>query len=124
MKNALLMTNNAPGFKHITLNTVRPIKTFIGSFEGQLIGGRLEASGYPNFDTVQLARHGVTYTPKTKDWRYLNGLVVTYQPKWLPGLFLGATRSFISYSTGLGKGVSDYLPVIMPLLKKIINGIA
>jgi len=122
IKNALMMTNNAPGFKHITLNTVRPIKTFLGSFEGQLVGGRLEASGYPNFDTIQLAQHGVTYAPKTKDWRYLNGLVVTYQPKWLPGLFLGATRSFISYSTGLGRSVSDYLPVIMPILKKIING--
>jgi hypothetical protein len=121
IKNALLMTNNASGFKHISLNTVRPIKTFLGSFEGQMIGGRLEVSGYPNFDTVQLAQHGVTYTPKTKDWRYLNGMVVTYQPKWLPGLFLGATRSFISYNSELGRGVSDYLPVIMPLLKKVIN---
>jgi len=121
IKNALLMTNNAPGFKHITLNTVRPIKTFLGSFEGQLVGGRLEASGYPNFDTIRLAQHGVTYTAKKKDWRYLNGLVVTYQPKWLPGLFLGATRSFISYSKGLGVGLSDYLPVIIPILKKSLG---
>ncbi|WP_216072810.1 capsule assembly Wzi family protein, partial [Acinetobacter baumannii] len=31
--NALLMSNNAPGFLHLTFNTTRPVKTPIGSFE-------------------------------------------------------------------------------------------
>ena len=46
MRNSLLMSNTAPGFKHLTLNTRKPISTPIGSFEGQLIAGRLESSGY------------------------------------------------------------------------------
>ena len=28
------MSNNAPGFAHITLNTIKPIETGIGTFEG------------------------------------------------------------------------------------------
>ena len=118
IQNALLMTNSAPGFKHITFNTVKPIRSIIGSFEGQLIAGRLEASGYPNIDPKRLLLHKVTYTAKPDDWRYINGLVLSYQPKWVPGLFLGVTRSFIIYEKDLGKGIGDYLPVITPVLKK------
>ena len=35
VQNALVLTNNAPGFKHITINTVSPIKTWIGSCQLQ-----------------------------------------------------------------------------------------
>src|SRR5690554_2792976 len=44
--NALIFSNNARGFKHLSLNTTRPAKTFLGSFEGQLLIGRLEPSGF------------------------------------------------------------------------------
>ena len=46
IRNSLMMSNSAAGFQHFTLNTVKPFKTFIGSFEGQIIGGRLENSGF------------------------------------------------------------------------------
>ena len=36
-----MMSNHAEGFKHITFNTVKPIKTRIGDFEWQLISARL-----------------------------------------------------------------------------------
>ncbi|HPR32933.1 MAG TPA: capsule assembly Wzi family protein, partial [Prolixibacteraceae bacterium] len=121
MQNALLMTNNAPGFLHLTLNTVRPIKTIIGSFEGQLIAGRLEKSGFPNIDTLRLALHGVKYVPKPDDWRYINGLVISYQPRWLPGLFLGASRAFINYRKSMGENILNYLPVILPITKREIS---
>lgn len=114
MQNSLLMTNSAPGFKHVTLNTVRPIRTFIGSIEGQLIGGRLDASGYPGIDSTRLARHGITSLVKPNDWRYLSGLILTYQPRWLPGLFLGAARSYVTYHQDFeGKYIDDYLPVLV-----------
>ena len=45
-KNSIMMSNNARGFKHITFNTERPIKTPIGKFEFQLISGKLENSGF------------------------------------------------------------------------------
>ena len=41
-----MMSNHAEGFKHITFNTVNPIKTRIGDFEWQLITARLENSGF------------------------------------------------------------------------------
>jgi len=121
MQNALLMTNNAPGFKHLTLNTVTPIHTILGSFEGQLLGGRLDASGYPGIDSIRLAQHGIAYIAKPNDWRYLSGLILTYQPRWLHGLFVGAARSFISYHQELGGNIDNYLPVIIPMLKKTLG---
>lgn len=121
--NSLLMTNNAPGFKHLTFNTVKPVKSPIGSFEWQLITGRLEASGYPNIDPARLLAHKITYIAKPDDWRYFNGIVLSYQPKWLPGLFLGATRSFTTYSKDVEKSLNGYLPVITPITKKAVGGV-
>lgn len=118
LKNALIMTNNAPGFKHLTLNTLKPVKTPIGSFEGQLIAGRLETSGFPGMDTLALLLHGVKYTPKSYDWRYLNGVLLSYQPRWIPGLFVGASRVFQTYHELMGNTLYDYLPVVIPLRKK------
>lgn len=109
IRNSLLMSNTAPGFKHITLNTRKPIKTPIGSFEGQLIAGRLEGSGYGVLEPERTFFGNDLYVPKPNDWRYLSGLVLTWQPKWVPGLFLGLTKSSQLYSKDLSK-FSDYLP--------------
>ncbi len=106
-RNTLLMTNTAPGFKHLTFNTVRPVKTGIGSFEGQIIAGRLEGSGYNNLPD---------------DWRYLNALILSYQPKWIPGLFLGMIRSFQVYHHEMGNSLNDYLPVFIPVGKDKAGG--
>jgi len=106
-RNTLLMTNTAPGFKHLTFNTVRPIKTGIGSFEGQIIAGRLEGSGYNNLPD---------------DWRYLNALILSFQPKWIPGLFLGMIRSFQVYHHEMGNSLNDYLPVFIPVGKDKAGG--
>ena len=107
-RNSLLMTNSAPGFKHFTLNTVRPIKTPIGSFEGQMINGKLEESGFVN--NLQ------------EDWVYINAMVLSYQPKWFPGLHLGVSRSFLIYRNSMGTGLGDYFPVISFLSKKSSGG--
>lgn len=109
LRNSLLMSNDAPGFKHLTLNTIKPVKTPIGSFEGQLIAGRLENSNYspltPNWDLFSTP----LYIPKPDDWRYLSGIVLSWQPKWVPGLFLGFTRSSQVYGKDLNS-LGDYLP--------------
>lgn len=105
--NSILMSNTAPGFKHLTLNTSRPVRTPIGSIEAQIIAGRLEGSGF----TVGMP----------DDWRYLSGLVMSYQPRWLPGLFLGLTRSFQIYSEDMDDSFGDYLPIIQAFQKKNTN---
>lgn len=111
MRNSLLMSNNAAGFKHVTLNTTRPVNTPVGSFETQIIGGRLDPSG------IALPA-GSGYRAKPSDWRYISGIVFTYQPKWVPNLFLGFDRTFIVYSKDMGSGLKNYLPFLSAIEKK------
>ena len=66
---ALIMSNNAPGFAHYTFNTIRPIKTFLGSFEFQLITGRLEQDPTAPFESISL-KNNFAY----KEPRIFNGL--------------------------------------------------
>lgn len=107
-RNTLLMTNSAPGFKHITLNSVKPIKTWVGSFEGQIIAGKLESSGF---------------TENIRDeWRYINAMNLTYNPKWIPGLFLGINRSFLIYNKDIGSSFGGYLPVFNLFSKSSLGG--
>lgn len=112
MRNSLLLSNTAPGFLHGTLNTSKPIRTAIGSFEGQLVGGRLEASGFPprvmTGDPSDFERY---YRPKQNDWRYFSGISVSYQPRWVPGLSLGAARSEVIDGKNLEKGIGAYFPL-------------
>jgi hypothetical protein len=124
MQNSLLMTNSAPGFTHFTLNTVRPVRTTIGSFEGQIISGKLKNSGFTPPEPTRNYNGGPPlYEPKPDDWRYINGMVLSYQPKWVPGLFLGITRSFQVYEMDMGNrrgavNIGDLLPVFSPLSEK------
>jgi hypothetical protein len=110
VRSSLLMSNNASGFKHLTLNTTRAVETFIGSFEAQIIAGRLDPSGVA--DPV-----GSAFQAKPDDWRYLSGVAFTYQPKWVPNLFFGFDRSFIIYRKDMGRGFSDYFPFFSALDK-------
>jgi len=114
IRNSLLMSNTAPGFPHLTLNTIKPIQTPIGSFEGQLIAGRLSNSGFPPLEPDHSFFGIDLYVPKPDDWRYLTGVVITWQPKWVPGLFLGFDQSSQTYGKNLS-GIRDYLPLFSPI---------
>lgn len=110
LKNSLLLTNSAPGFLHLTLNTRKPIQTKIGSFEGQIIAGQLANSEFTPPDSSFLYQGTTLYQPKPNEDRYLSGAIFTYQPKWVPGLFLGISRSSQTYNKNL-KSLKDYLPL-------------
>jgi hypothetical protein len=114
---SLLMSNNAPGFLHWYFSTQKPVKTPIGSFEWQLIGGRLSSDDALPYENSHLKPPLVP----GKD-RYLNAFVINYQPKWVPGLFVGMTRSLQSYSEKLQNSsagfFSKYLPVIFKPVQK------
>jgi len=130
LRNSIMMSNHARGFKHITLNTTKPKKTPIGFFEFQLVSGRLEASGYtpPNTDF----EYGGTklYAPKTNqipeedDWRYFQGLVISYTPKWFENLSIGLIRWVQMYSAQVeGRyywmvGEPTYFPIFKNLFRK------
>lgn len=117
-RSSLLMSNNAPGFKHITLNTSRPVQTAIGSFEAQLIAGRLENSGILPPQENRVYEGTSLYVPKRDDWRFLSGFVLTYNPKGVPGLFIGASQVSQMYKQDAGKRPSDFLPLLLPFESK------
>ncbi len=118
IRSSLLMSNNAPGFSHVFFQTRKPIRTGIGSFEWQLIGGWLLSDDSLAFENRHL-RQAPNLSSKT---RYLNGLVISYQPKWVPGLFLGFTRAIQTYDKDpllpSVKLFERYLPVIALAVQK------
>jgi hypothetical protein len=111
VRNSLLMSNNAAGFKHLTLNTSKPIKTPVGSFEAQIVGGHLEPSGFQ-------PPEGYGFAKKSQDWTYFSGIAVTYQPGWVSNLFIGFDRSFMVTKANLGNRFLDYFPFLSALDKK------
>lgn len=113
--NALTFSNNAQGFPHLTLNTTKPAKTFLGSFETQLIFGKLQNSGFAASQYPEL--NSQYFKPFSGDWRYLNALMLSYNPKWVPGLYVGFTRTFQQYSESMDSGLLTYLPVFSGVTK-------
>lgn len=120
---SLLLSNNAPGFAHITLNTRRPIETPVGGFEFQLIAGKIDedsvAGGlYENFHLKPASF--------SQNWRYLNAMVFSYRPSFVPGLFLGMTRAFQLYENNMdqpGLGFfNKYIPVLSAIFKNNSGG--
>lgn len=108
---SLTMSNHAPGFTHITFNSRKPFKTFLGSFEWQLLVGELtEDSGLIYENRFQRS------ISVRENSRYLNAVVITYQPKWLKNIYLGLTRYEQLYRSGQqareGSWLKRHLPVL------------
>lgn len=79
IRNPILLSNTAPGFPHAFLGTAHPIDIRIGRLEAEAVWGRLRESDYFDNDP-------------TNDRRLFAGLILDFEPRWLPGLFLGAAR--------------------------------
>ncbi|HKG05849.1 MAG TPA: capsule assembly Wzi family protein, partial [Pedobacter sp.] len=75
----------------------------------QIIGGKLENTG--------ITGQYLGNRPKLNDWRYLSGINLNYQPKWISGLYLGLQRSFIVYQSQMGNGFGDYFPFFTSVTK-------
>lgn len=135
LHNSLLMSNNAPGFAHLTLNTTKPLKTPIGNFEFQLIGGKLvedtsvllENKNLSTSYYNPLSNNGDGFSGPNdlkKNWRYLSAVTLSYNPKWVKGLFLSITRVGYAYkmnidSNGVGNSfMQKYFPVLFGVLRQ------
>lgn len=116
IRNSIMMSNNAQGFPHITFNTQRPIKSKIGSFEWQLLTGRLNGSGFNPPDHDEVIRGRILFVPKPDDWRYYQALSFSYSPKWISGLSLGFTRWIQQYHQ-TAKDANDFFPVFSNLFR-------
>ncbi len=114
--NSLIFSNNAPGFPHISLNTSKPTKTFLGHFEGQVLIGRLESSGFPGSQSEDLNTR--FFKPLNPDWRYINAFMISYSPRWIPNFSIGLARSFLQYGEFVEYTFSGLLPIFEPFQKK------
>ncbi|MDE3236505.1 MAG: hypothetical protein KGO81_11160 [Bacteroidota bacterium] len=99
LRNALTLSNSAPGFLHYTLRTNHPIPTPIGSIEGEWLTGYLSNSGILPPENQRLNNVSY-YIAGNQDKRMLTGLTVSWQPKWIPHLFVGFTKAYYQYQTG------------------------
>ena len=91
INNSLVLTNSAPGFLHLTINTRKPISSKFGTFEGQVIYGILDSSGIDPIENIRQQNYWAgAYVPKvTTIKRNLAGFILTWQPKWINNLFIG-----------------------------------
>lgn len=117
LKNAIVLSNNAPGFGHFTIHTNKPIKSRYGTFEGQVMAGKLERSGfvyplrYPNGEWPPIAGDVVPDTTgRNPIHSYVTNMKLVYQPKWTPGLFLGISR--VVQASGKPQTNLDYLRIL------------
>lgn len=67
IRNALIMSNNAPGFSHLTFRTEKPFRSRIGEIEGRWFVGELTESKYFDSDS-------------TNNMRSIAGLGVVWKP--------------------------------------------
>lgn len=114
--NSLTFSNNAQGFPHLTIRTAKPAKTFLGNFETQLLSGRIEESGLSPSQHPQLNEE--YFKDFSGDWKYVNALSVSYNPKWVPGLFFGFNRTFQVYREKMGNSFLSYFPVFSGITKE------
>jgi hypothetical protein len=98
IRNALVMSNNAPGVPHAFVGSQAPLRTRIGSFEGRWMLGGLSPSLY--FDTLQAGGR-----------RSLSGAVVTFAPAVDRDLTLGAARTVIAPLDGWDEAPARLLDV-------------
>ncbi|OEK06753.1 hypothetical protein BFP71_03575 [Roseivirga misakiensis] len=111
IRNSLLQSNNARGIPQLSIFSNRPIDIKIGKLEFHLLGGRLDNSGItPPVHAITGVRP-TTYIPKASDWRYISALHLTYQPKWINGLYLGFQRN-VTINSGTINDFIDYVPFI------------
>lgn len=124
--NSLMMSNNAPGFPHVSLNTLRPLKTPIGTFEFQLIGADLRNGSRFPMENFSLGKIDQVLPGYLSNERFLNGLNISFQPAFMPGFSAGFNRMIQYYTRDRdlqGNFIQTYLPVIAPAFKNKNGGV-
>jgi len=106
--NSLIMTNNAPGFLHANIQTTAPINTPIGSIEGQMIAGNLQNADIAPSENENYTAVG-NYIPKPRSARYITGMSLSLQPKFVSNLYIGFATAAYAYKND-ANGFLDYTP--------------
>ena len=116
---SLLMSNNAPGFNHFTFGTNRPLKTPIGSFQFNVIGGTLTANAKQGFENSNLKLYSFTNEKTKYSPNYLSLLSISYNPKFFKNFYLTANRAFTipTQEKPSSKLTDYYLLALKPLFR-------
>ena len=111
---SLLMSNNAQGFNHFSVGTNRPLKTLLGSFQLNVIGGTLSYNKGQGFENRNLKLIG-----NTSSTNYLSLLTISYSPIFLKNLYLTANRAFTlpTQETPSSKLNDYYIIALKPLFR-------
>jgi hypothetical protein len=89
IRNAIVMSNNAPGIPHLFVRTGDPLRTRFGDVEARWMAGNLTESRFFDSDPEN-------------DLRSIYGFAATLQPCRTPGLTLGLARTVVTTEGGLG----------------------
>lgn len=99
IRNAIVLSNNAPGFPHLFIRTAHPIATRLGDVEMRWLVGGLRESAY--FDTIS-----------TNNSRSLSAIAATLQTGWDPNLSFGVARSVYGTATSGSKFLTRWFDVL------------
>ena len=113
---SLIFSDNARGMKHFFVKTKSPANIGIGLLEAQMIFGRAEDSGLNASQNSQL--NAQYFRPFTGDWRYTNGISVSFQPAFLKNLSVGLNRTFQQYNEDVEKNFYGRVPVFQAFQKE------
>ena len=97
--NALILSNNAPGFPHLTLRNSHPVDTRIGRIDFHWLVGGLTQS--PFFDTAT-----------TNNKRSLSAAAVAFSPRGADNLTIGLARAVVGTSRGWSEIPLRWLEVL------------
>ncbi len=98
-KNSLVLTNNAPGFLHATIQSIKPIDTRWGKLEFELIYGSLQNSpNEPEDNKIMRTIWAGGIANKSNSERRIAGYFLSFSPKGLHNLFFGATGASYFYT--------------------------
>jgi hypothetical protein len=108
ISNSMLMSNNAPGFFHYSISSNRPLKTFLGNFQFQIISAILKQDSSQGFEHRNLKKLNL----QNRNRAY-NALTFTFQPVIMKNITFGLTRAFQNLAENNIVGfVPKYLPVL------------
>ncbi len=109
----IMLSENAPGMKHFSVESNKPLKTKWGTLEGQFLTGKLKHSGflYPNGPTGDGSSLEPVFAVPGLDttFRVWTGAVGVFSPTILPGFSLGVTRIVFTDGPVTNPNYSDFI---------------
>ena len=96
--NALVLSNNAPGFPHLLIRSARPFNTRIGSLDFRWLVGGLTNSAF--FDTLS-----------NRSSRSIAAAAISLRPRGTSNFSVGIARSVIGTSSGWGENAFRWLDI-------------